>query len=173
LPTLDEEGTIKREGHAEIRMRRFSWQMLLAAVFLLGCGEVAPLGRRPTSDQFLTQERLMAMAGPGASRESIRKQFGEPYVMRADGTAMAFCRTETVERQVLTLAVIVPFWAKSSVTYFQIQGVWFDAEGKVIQARLWNGHDGPYGGNPYQSYSVPSREQVLLWLGKEAPVAGR
>ena len=153
--------------------RGLAGTVLLAVLLLSGCGEVAPIGRRPTSAQFLTEERFAAMAIPGTSREAIRKQLGEPFAGRPDGSALAFCRSETAERRILTLAVIVPFWSKALVTYFQIQGVWFDAEGRVIQVRLWNGHDGPNGGNPYQSYAVPSREQALLWLEKEAPKAGK
>jgi len=145
----------------------------LAVLLLAGCGEVAPLGRRPVSDQFLTQERLSALAVPGTPREEALKQLGEPFAVSPEGSAMAFRRTETVERRILTLAVIVPFWSTAKVTYFQIQGLWFDAHGKVLQTRLWNGHDGPYGGNPYQAYRVPSREQALLWLEKEAPGTGR
>jgi hypothetical protein len=146
---------------------------ILALALLSGCGEVAPIGRRPTSDQFLTQERLAAMALPGTSRETVRKQLGEPFAASSDGRAMAFRRTETAERRILTLAVIVPFWSTSKVTYFQIHGLWFDAAGKVLQSRLWNGHDGPHGGNPYQTYSVPSKEHVLLWLEKEGLMAGK
>lgn len=145
----------------------------LAVLVLAGCGEVAPLGRRPVSDQFLTQERLSAMAVPGSPWEAALKQLGEPFAVSPDGRAMAFRRTETAERRILTLAVIVPFWSTSRVTYFQLQGLWFDAQGRVIQTRLWNGHDGPHGGNPYEAYRVPSREQALLWLEKEAPKPGR
>jgi hypothetical protein len=75
----------------------------------------------------------------------------------------------TVDRRVLTLAVVVPFWTTASITYFQLQGIWFDAEGKVSQARLWNGHNGPHGGNPYESYSVPDRQQTLRWLAENTP----
>ena len=149
--------------------RRGTGPAILAMALLSGCGEVAPIGRRPTSDQFLTQDRFVAMATPGTSREAVLKQFGDPLATSPDGRAIAFRRSETTERQILTLAVIIPFWAKSPVTYFQIQGIWFDAGGKVIQARLWNGHDGPHGGNPYQAYSIPTKEHVLRWLEKEAP----
>jgi len=113
------------------------------------------------------------MAIPGASRDAIRRQFGEPYVLSQDGQAMAFLKQETAERKILTLAVVVPFWSKASVTYFQVQGIWFDAEGKVVKTKLWEGHDGPHGGNPYESYRVPTRQHVLLWLGQEAPASSK
>lgn len=162
LPTLDQAYDRKSWYGANLK------GAILAVMLLSGCGEVAPIGRRPKSDQFLTHDRLVAMAVPGTPRDAIRKQFGEPYAVRQDGSALAFLRQETTERRILVLAVIVPFWERSSVTYFQVQGIWFDPDGKVIQARLWNGHDGPYGGNPY-GRSVPSQHHVLLWLEKEAP----
>ena len=142
---------------------------VLALGLMAGCGEVAPLGTRPKSDQFLTQERLAVVAWPGATREAVRKQFGEPFVVSRDGAAMAFLRCERVDRNILTVAVIVPFWSKRSITYFQLQGLWFDADGKVRQTRLWNGHDGPHGGNPYEAYSVPNQQQTLLWLEQNTP----
>jgi hypothetical protein len=67
------------------------------------------------------------------------------------------------------MAVVVPFWSKQTITYFQILGVWFDPDGKVIKAKSWNGHDGPHGGNPYESYSLPSQQQTLLWLESNTP----
>ena len=66
----------------------------------------------------------------------------------------------------LSLAVIEPFWTTTSITYFQVQGSWFDADGKVSQGRLWNGHNGPHGGNPQAPYGVPDQQQTLLWLKK-------
>ena len=142
---------------------------LLAVVLLSGCGEVSPIGRRPDSAQFLSQDRLAAMAAPGMSRDAIQQRFGEPYAVSQGGNAIAFLACETVDRKILTVAVVVPFWATSSITYFQVLGVWFDADGKVVRARLWNGHNGPNGGNPYASYSVPSRQQTLLWLDSPLP----
>jgi hypothetical protein len=82
---------------------------------------------------------------------------------------MAFLRCVAVERRVLTVAVVVPFWSTASITYFQIQGIWFDADGKVSRAQLWNGHNGPHGGNPYEPYRVPNQQQTLLWLEKNGP----
>jgi hypothetical protein len=141
----------------------------LALLLTLGCGEVSPIGGRPKSDQFLTQEQFAAMVVPGTDRDSIQKKFGEPYAVSRGGSAIAFIKRETADRQILTMAVVVPFWSKRGITYFQILGIWFDADGKVILSRLWNGHDGPHGGNPYESYSVPSREQTMLWLESQTP----
>jgi hypothetical protein len=151
---------------------RFTCPSELAGLVLalaLGCGEVSPLGGRPKSDQFLTQEQFAAMVVPGTSRDAIRTKFGEPYAVGRGGSALAFLRRETADRQILTMAVVVPFWSKRGITYFQILGVWFDADGKVLQARLWNGHDGPHGGNPYEPYSVPSQEQTTRWLESMKP----
>jgi hypothetical protein len=133
------------------------------------CGEVAPIGARPKSDQFLTQERLATLARPGATREAVRQQFGELFVVSGDGKAMAYLPCETADRRILTMAVVVPFWSTASITYFQIQGIWFDAEGKVSRTRLWNGHNGPHGGNPHEPYRVPSQQQTLLWLEQHGP----
>jgi hypothetical protein len=140
--------------------------VILALFLMSGCGEVTPIGGRPDSDHFFTQDSLSRKVTPEASRESIQKQFGEPYVVSKDGNALAFFRSKTVERRILTMAVIVPFWSRASVTYFQIIGIWFGADGKVLRTRIWNGHDGPYGGNPYESYRVPSRQHTLLWLAE-------
>lgn len=142
---------------------------LLAVLFLLGCGEVSPIGARPKSDQFLTQEQLAERILPGTTREAVQQQVGEPKVVSGDGRAMANVRLVTAERKVLTLAVIVPFWTTSAITYFQIQGIWLGGDGRVVQTRLWNGHNGPYGGNPYEAYRVPTREHLLRWLEQEAP----
>src|ERR1035437_1388773 len=50
----------------------------LALMLLSGCGEVSPLGSRPKSDQFQTQERLAALAMPDATRDAIQRQFRNP-----------------------------------------------------------------------------------------------
>ncbi len=142
---------------------------LLAVLLLTGCGEVSPLGARPKSDQFLTPEQLAKRVQPGTSREAILRQLGEPAVSSGDGRALAYARLVTAERKVLTLAVVVPFWSTSAITYFQVQGIWLDGDGRVVQTRLWNGHNGPHGGNPYEAYRVPSREHLLRWLEEEAP----
>ncbi len=136
---------------------------------LLGCGEVAPIGRRPQSDQFLTRERLGILAAPGSSRAALQAQWGEPMVTTADGRAMAYQEQSTANRTILTLAVVVPFWHRAPVTYFQVRGIWFDDAGKVVQSKLWEGHDGPYGGNPYASYTLPTQAHVLRWLQDNGP----
>ena len=154
-----------------MRCRAATAGLLLA---LLACGEVAPLGKRPQSDQFLTMERLTAIAAPGSTQVSILERWGAPLVASRDGRAMAYLALTTVDRTILTLAVVIPFWQETSVTYFQVRGIWFDAEGKVIQTRLWEGHNGPYGGNPYGSYALPTQAHVLRWLQDNTPgAAGR
>ena len=145
------------------------WRWFAPAVFMaqflsLGCMPLVPLGGRPQSDLFLTREALKSKVPYGATRESTRQLLGEPFAEAPDGNSMAFFRKVTADRKILWWVLVFPAWDTEPLIYFQVQGCWFDLEGRVIQMRIWDGRESVWGGT-----GVPGHEDILRWLEKEAP----
>ncbi len=141
----------------------------LALLLFLGCGAVMPLGRRPRSDQFLTADQFVAKVLPGMTREAVLEACGEPAATLPGGRALAYVKRETRVQRILQLAVVIPFWDwKVDVTYYQVQGIWFDVDGRVARVRLWDGHDGPHGWNDW-CVGYPEPRHLVEWLEKEVP----
>ena len=110
--------------------------LLVASLFINGCGTVAVFGPKPEGPLFISKVDMEKFKSQRATREQVREHFGEPQFWDVKNESYCYYHREQERiRPTLLLICFFPIPAFEDVFYHQLVRFQFDSEGRVFDVK--------------------------------------